>query len=196
MDYTYPVLKFVHIIGFVFMSIPLFNLIVVNERALMGAKFNYGADRYMENIISHGAIRCYVFQLTVFASGIGLLIFGHWHIEALWINYFLLAKTIILVVLTGLLSVVHFYVQPKIEECLKNITPETQVPDNFLSTIKPFRVLRKRLATGCLFLVLTTIILGMQVYQPYPLFLNCTLIGIAALFSLRVNKTLVRFGWL
>ena len=196
MDYTYQILKFVHIIGFVFMSVPLFNLIVVNERALMGAKFNYGADRYMENIISHGAIRCYVFQLTVFASGILMLVCGPWHIEALWTNYFLLAKTSILIILTALLSVVHFHVQPKIEACLKNITPETQVPDNFLATIKPFRVLRKRLATGCLFLVLTTIILGMQVYQPFPLLLNCILIGIAGLFSLRVNKTLVRFGWL
>ena len=36
MDYTYQILKFIHIIGFMFMSILLFNLIVVNERALLG----------------------------------------------------------------------------------------------------------------------------------------------------------------
>ncbi len=32
----YNLLKFLHIISFVFMSVPLFNLIVVNERAMMG----------------------------------------------------------------------------------------------------------------------------------------------------------------
>ncbi|MBL4658215.1 MAG: hypothetical protein JKX73_09465 [Flavobacteriales bacterium] len=65
MDIIYPILKLAHIIGFAFVSIPLFNLMVVNERALMGGLFNYATDRYMENIIKHGASRCYVFQATV-----------------------------------------------------------------------------------------------------------------------------------
>ena len=52
MDNLYDLLKFFHVIGFVFMSIPLFNLIVVNERALLGISYDYYADRYMENIIS------------------------------------------------------------------------------------------------------------------------------------------------
>jgi len=37
MEVFYNVLKFIHVIGFVFMSTPLFNLIVVNERALLGS---------------------------------------------------------------------------------------------------------------------------------------------------------------
>ena len=53
----YDLLRFLHVIGFVFMSIPLFNLIVVNERTLLGTSFNYDTDRYMENIIRHGAKR-------------------------------------------------------------------------------------------------------------------------------------------
>lgn len=178
------------------MSIPLFNLIVVNERALMGSSFNFGTDRYMENIIRHGALRCYVFQLSVFISGILLLAFGNWGIHALWINYILLAKTIILFALMGLLSYVHFSIQPKIESFFRDITSETKVPDNFLASVKPFRVLRKRLATVCLFLVLTTIILGMQVLVPFSFMLNLILIGLAGLFAWRVNKTLVLFGWL
>jgi len=36
MDHIYNIAKFLHVIGFAFMSIPLFNLIIVNERALMG----------------------------------------------------------------------------------------------------------------------------------------------------------------
>ena|ERR1051326_3537346 len=196
MEHLYQVLKLFHILSFVFMSIPLFNLIVVNERALMGGKFIYGTDMYMENIIRHGAVRCYIFQSSVFVSGILLLVFGSWGIEALWQNYFLLAKTILLFSLMGLLSFVHFSLQPKIDSFFKDITPETQVPADFMAQVKPYRVLRKRLATICLFLVLTTIILGMQVYSPFSLWLNVLLIGLAGLFSLRVNKTLVLFGWL
>lgn len=196
MDNLYQVFKLWHIISFVFMSIPLFNLIVVNERALMGSSFNFGTDRYMENIIRHGAVRCYIFQLSVFISGILLLVYGHWGIQALWTNYILLAKTIILFTLMGLLSYVHFSLQPKIDSFFKGITADTKVPDNFLASVKPFRILRKRLATVCLFLVLTTIILGMQVYTPFSLTLNLILIGLAGLFAWRVNKTLILFGWL
>lgn len=196
MDNLYQILKLWHIISFVFMSIPLFNLIVVNERTLMGSAFNFGTDRYMENIIRHGAVRCYVFQLSVFISGILLLVYGHWGIQALWTNYILLVKTIILFALMGLLSYVHFSVQPKIDTFFKDIAPDTKVPDNFLASVKPFRVLRKRLATVCLFLVLTTIILGMQVYAPFSWTLNLILIGLAGLFAWRVNKTLILFGWL
>ena len=61
MENLYDVLKFLHIISFVFMSIPLFNLIVVNERVMMGRDFVYATDRYMENIIRRGVMRCYVF---------------------------------------------------------------------------------------------------------------------------------------
>ena len=196
MDNLYQILKLWHIISFVFMSIPLFNLIVVNERAMMGSAFNFGTDRYMENIIRHGAVRCYVFQLSVFISGILLLLYGQLGIQALWTNYILLIKTIILFTLMGLLSYVHFSIQPKIESFFKDITTETKVPDNFLASVKPFRILRKRLATICLFLVLTTIILGIQVYAPFTLTLNLILIGLAGLFAWRVNKTLILFGWL
>jgi len=76
MENFYDVLKFIHVISFVFMSVPLFNLIVVNERALFGSTFNYYVDRYMENIILHGANRCFVFQTSVLISGLLLLIFG------------------------------------------------------------------------------------------------------------------------
>ncbi len=32
----YDIILFLHVMSFVFMSVPLFNLIVVNERALLG----------------------------------------------------------------------------------------------------------------------------------------------------------------
>jgi len=195
MENLYPVIRLWHVVSFVFMSIPLFNLIVVNERALLGTAFDYGADRFLENIIRHGATRCYVFQTSVFLSGVLLLTQSPMGIESLWMNPILLAKFIILLALMSLLSYVHFSLQPKIESHFASLRPEGPVPENFSATIKPYRIMRKKLATVCLFLVLTAIILGMQVFAPFSVLLNIILIGLAGVFALRVNKTLILFGW-
>lgn len=181
--------------SFVFMSVPLFNLIVVNERALFGPKFNYYVDRYMENIIQHGAYRCFVFQSTVLITGVLLLILRPLGIEALWMNWIVFIKTILLFVLMGLLSYVHFRMQPRIEALIANIGPDSEVPDDLNSQLKPHRVLRKRLATFCLFTVVTIIILGLQVYGAYSPVLTIALIVLAGLFAWKANKTLIRFGW-
>lgn len=196
MENLYDVLKFLHIISFVFMSIPLFNLIVVNERVMMGRDFVYATDRYMENIIRRGATRCYVFQTSVLVTGILLLIFDGLGIEDLWQNWVVLAKTLLLFVLMGLLSYVHFSLQPKIEGYMAKLNPEEPAPENLSANLKPYRVQRKRLATFCLFIVILTIILGVQVYGTFGLALNLVLIALAGLFAWRANTTLIRFGWI
>ena len=196
MENLYDIMKFLHVIGFVFMSIPLFNLIVVNERAQIGSTFNYDADRYMENIIRRGATRCFIFQATVLISGLLLLIIGPWGIQALWTDWIVLAKALLLLTLMVLLSYVHFGLQPKIEKLLADVGSGNPVPDDFVAQLKPYRVRRKWLATFCLFLVITTIILGMQIYSRFSPFLTLVLIVLAGLFALRVNKTLIRFGWI
>src|SRR3990172_5258728 len=104
MEALYSVLTSLQVLGFVFTAIPLFNLIVVNERALLGVPFQYHADRYMENIIRRGALRCFVFQGTVLASGVLMLPAGPLGIGALWGNWVLLAKTLLLLTLMALLS--------------------------------------------------------------------------------------------
>jgi len=195
MESLYEILKFLHIISFVFMSIPLFNLIVVNERAIMGSDFVYAADRYMENIIRRGATRCYVFQTSVLVTGILLLFLGDLGIKELWQNWVLLLKMLLLFVLMGLLSYVHFGLQPQIEARMAEINPDSP-PPNFAAQLKTYRARRKRLATFCLFIVLTTIILGMQVYGSFSPALNLVLLTLAALFVWRANKTLIRFGWI
>ncbi len=195
METIYNLLLFLHVMGFVFMSIPLFNLIVVNERALLDVPFNYYADRYMENIIKHGAYRCYIFQATVLITGILLLIFGNLEFAALWLNWRILVKTILLFILMGMLSYVHFKLQPKIESLLSDLNADSKIPENLVTLLKPYRVRRKRMATFCLFLVITSIILGLQVYGSFSLTLNIMLIGFAGLFALKVNKSLIRFGW-
>ncbi len=196
MENIYDFLKFWHVLSFVFMSVPLFNLIIVNERALLGVPFNYYADRYMENIIGHGAVRCYIFQFSVFLSGILLLVMGPSGITALWTNIILLLKMILLLTLTGLLSYVHFFLQPRIESIMSTVSPDSEISDKFLQQIKAPRLVRKKMATFCLFLVITVIILGLQTYSRFSLFLTLLLIIAAALFSWHVNKTLIRLGWI
>lgn len=191
----YDILKLLHVIGFTFMSIPLFNLIVVNERALLGPKFIYPVDRYMENLIKGGAARCFVFQSTVLVTGILLLVGGPLGIQAMWQNWALLVKTLILFTLMGLLSYVHFQLQPKIEALLADLNPDSSLPAGFMEQLRPYRIRRKKLATFCLFLVITAIILGSQVYGAFHPFLNIGLVALAALFAWKASKTLVRFGW-
>ena len=194
MDHIYNIAKFLHVIGFVFMSIPLFNLIIVNERALMGPSLNYATDRYFENIIKRGAIRCYVFQCTVFVTGVAILFLGP-GLSAIWSNWVLTAKTFILLLLMSLLSYVHFSIQPKIESLLESLSPTEPASEDLPGKLAPFRILRKKLATVCLFLVITAIILGVQTYSRFHPFVSMALVLLAAGFSLRANKSLVRFDW-
>lgn len=196
MDNLYNLLIFLHVMSFVFMSVPLFNLIVVNERALLGISFNYDVDRYMENIIKHGAYRCYIFQSTVLITGFLLLILGPLGIEALWMNWRIFIKTILLFILMGMLSYVHFKLQPKIESFLSGLNADSEIPDNLVSQLKPYRVRRKWMATFCLFLVITAIILGLQVYSSFSPLLNIILISFAGIFAVKANKTIIRFGWI
>ncbi len=195
MDSLYSALKFLHVLGFVFMAIPLFNLIVVNERALLGVPFQFHADRYMENIIRRGATRCFVFQGTVLATGVLMLVVGPLGLSALWTNWVLLAKMLMLFTLMALLSYVHLGLQPQIEAILASVTADAAPSADLPARLKPYRVRRKRLATLCLFLVITTIVLGLQVYGRFSVGLTTGLIALAALFAWRANRTLLRFGW-
>lgn len=196
METFYDLLLFLHVISFVFMSVPLFNLIVVNERAGLGIPFNYQVDRYMENIIKNGAGRCFVFQATVASTGILLLILGPLGIEALWTNWMVLAKTIITFTLVTMLSNVHLNIQPGIEKIFAELGPDVTITDEQMAVLKPLRVKRKKMATFCLFLVMTTIILGLQVYEFFTPILTGLLVVFAGLFAFRAGKTLIRFGWM
>ncbi|GIS57108.1 MAG: hypothetical protein CM1200mP1_10460 [Candidatus Neomarinimicrobiota bacterium] len=169
------------------MSIPLFNLIVVNERALMGPSFNYETDRYFENIIKRGAIRCYVFQFTVFVSGIIIVMHGP-GLSAIVTNWVLAAKTIILFTLMILLSYVHFTLQPKIEEHLSSLDSNEVVLKILHRLLLHFELSEKKLATVCLFLVISAIILGVQTYVRYDPIVTIGLIYLPVSFhTVQIN---------
>ena len=97
MEIIYDLLRFFHVISFVFMCVLLFNLIVSNERVLLGLSFNYEADQHLESIIKNGFNWCYIFQISIFITGLLLLITGHLGIAGLWQDWIVLTKTIILI---------------------------------------------------------------------------------------------------
>jgi len=187
-------LTFVHILGVVFMSVPLYNLVLVNERALLGPGMVYAVDRYMENLIRKSALRCYVFQTSVLVSGL-LLTHLELGLSSLFTEWVLTAKTFLLLALMGLLSYIHFSVQPRIEQLLGQVQGDP-VPQEIAAALRPLRVRRKQLAGVCLFLVVTAVILGLQVFEAFNPWLTAGLTALAALFAWRVYKTPIRFGWI
>ena len=190
---VYDLLKFLHILTVVFMAAPLYNLVVVNERVKFG-KAHIQVDRYFENLIRGNAARCYVFQATALVTGVLLVgLGGSW--ITLATNWVLLAKLIILLILTGLLSVVTFSLQPRIDGLLAQVTGDA-IPQEIAAQIGPVRLRRKRLAATCLFMVISTVLLGLQVSAPFGIPLNALLLLLAAVFAWRVYRTPIPYGWL
>ncbi len=190
---AYDAVKFLHILTVVFMAAPLYNLIVVNERLRFG-KAPYAVDRYFENLIKTNAIRCFVFQATAFVTGLLLILLPGHSLSVLFTNWVLLAKFLLLVVLTVLLSRVHWGIQPRIEALLAQVQGE-QIPAAIAEQLQPWRARRKKLAGFCLFFVITLVLLGLQVFVRFDLMLTGLLLLLAALFSWRVYKTTIPYGW-
>jgi len=166
---------------------------VVNERTRFG-KAPAAVDRYFENLIRSNAIRCYVFQLTALVTGIVLISIGGDPVGALVTNWVLSVKLLLLLVLMGLLSWVHFGVQPRIDGLLSQVQGET-IPQEIAAQIAPLRGRRKRLAATCLFLVIVTVLLGVQVFSRFAPAVTLGLILLAALFSWKVYRTPIPYGW-
>lgn len=191
---VYDAVTFLHVLAVVFMSAPLYNLIVVNERLRFG-QAPYAVDRYFENLIKTNAIRCYVFQTTAFVTGILLVILAGLPLSELFTNSVLLAKFVLLLTLTALLSYVHFGIQPRIEALLDQVQGE-DIPSTVAGQLLPWRSRRKKLAALCLFLVIVLVLLGLQVFGPFHPLLNSLLIFLAMVFSWRVYKSNIRYGWI
>ncbi|MBT8391270.1 MAG: hypothetical protein HKP17_14510 [Ignavibacteriaceae bacterium] len=196
MEVIYDLLRFFHVISFVFMCILLFNLIVANERVLVGLSFNYEADRHLEKIIKSGFNWCYVFQSGIFITGLLLLLTGGLGIEGLWRDWIVITKTIILIILMGAITYVQFILQPKIQSFLADLSTDSEIPDTLLLRLKPYRIIRKWMTSFYLFFIIAAIVLGIQVYQTFNPLVTIILISIAAIFSLLADKILLRFGWI
>ncbi|MBI3894636.1 MAG: hypothetical protein HY313_01760 [Acidobacteria bacterium] len=190
---AYQAVKFLHILTVVFMAAPLYNLIVVNERLRFG-KAPFAVDRYFENLIKTNAVRCFIFQITAFVTGILLILLGGQSLSMLFTNSVLLAKFLLLLVLSVLLSYVHFGLQPHIEALLSQVQG-SEIPPEIAQQVLPWRARRKKLAGFCLFFVITLVLLGLQVFVRFDPLTTALLLALAALFSWRVYKTPIPYGW-
>ncbi len=196
MEIIYDLLRFFHVISFVFMCVLLFNLIVANERVLIGVSFNYEADRHLEAIIKNGFKWCFIFQAAIFITGILLLISGTLGLEGLWKDWIVLTKTIILLFLMLTITFVQLKLQPQIESFLEDLASGEEVPDSLVIRLKPYRVIRKWMTSMYLFFIISAIVLGIQVYSVLNPLLTIILIAFAGLFSVFADKLLLKFGWI
>ncbi|MBI4642039.1 MAG: hypothetical protein HY731_15215 [Candidatus Tectomicrobia bacterium] len=127
-------------------------------------------------------------------TGLILISIGGNPLQALLTNWVLLVKLLLLFTLMGLLSWVHFGIQPKIDRLLSQVEGET-IPQEIAGQITPLRGRRKRLAAICLFIVIVTILLGIQVFSRFAPLVTVGLILLAALFAWRVYRTPIPYGW-
>ncbi len=185
----------VHLLSTLLMAAPFYMLVIVNERARFGAPLSYLTDRYMENIIRNNAVRCFVFQGTMFASGLGLVYISGYGWGALVTLPSLVVKWVAFLILVSLLSYIHFSLQPRIEALMSQVKPDVAVPSDLAPKIGALRRKRKRFSGICLFLVLTALIMGIQVTFQYNIYLAVGLIVVAALYAWRVYKRPVSLGW-
>ena len=186
----------VHLLSTLLMAAPFYMLIIVNERALFGGPLNYSTDRYMENMIRHNAVRCFIFQGTMLVSGLLLV----WAAGYGWLSLVtvpsLIVKWVALLVLVSLLSYIHFSLQPRIEALMSQVKPDGPVSADIAPKIGALRRRRKKLSGVCLFLVLTALIMGLKVTFAYNIYLAVGLIILAGLYAWRVYRKPVRLGWM
>jgi len=187
------ILKVIHIVNAILMAWPFYALVIVNQRVRLGPPLGDRADTYLENIIKNRTIPCFVFQATALVSGLALMFLRGQGLGTLLTNPALGLKFLLLVFIAALLSYVHLRVQPQIDALFAQAG--NPLPTDFAPRIGALRLRRKRMASTCLFVVLTSAMLGVQVWAPFPLWLTAALIAAIAVFTWRAYKSVTPYGW-
>lgn len=187
------ILKVTHIITAILMAWPFYALVAVNQRVRLGPPLGDRTDTYMENIIKNRIVPCFVFQVTVGVTGLALVLLRGFGMDALLTIPVLGLKFLLLVFVMGLLGFVHFSLQPQIDALFARVG--NPVSADVALRIGALRLRRKRLASICLFVVLTVSMLGVQVWTPFPLWLTTLLVIAIALFTWRAYNSVTPYGW-
>ena len=187
------ILKVTHIITAILMAWPFYALVAVNQRVRLGPPLGDRTDTYMENIIKNRTIPCFVFQVTALISGLALVLLRGFGLGALVTIPVLGLKFLLLVLVMGLLSFVHLSLQPQIDALFAQAG--NPVSADLAPRIGALRLRRKRLASICMFVVLTASMLGVQVWAPFPLWLTILLVIALALFTWRAYNSVTPYGW-
>jgi hypothetical protein len=188
------VLQVVHILAAILMAWPFYALVAVNERRRLGPPLGDRVDIYLENVVRGRVIPCFVFQATVMGTGLALIFLHGLGVAGLLANPALGAKFFLLIVIAALLGYVHAKVQPQIDG-LFSTSPGAPMSSDVADTINALRLRRKRLASICLFSVLTMAMLGVQSWRPFPVWLTLAMLTVLALFTYRAYRSTMPYGW-
>lgn len=194
METVISILKVIHIFTAILMAWPFYALVAVNQRIRLGPPLGDRTDTYLENIIKNRTIPCFIFQGTALVTGLALVFLRGLGLNALVTIPILGFKFLLLLVLAGLLTYVHTSLQPQIDALFAK-AGSNPVPQELAQQIGALRLRRKRIASVCMFVVLTTAMLGVQAWVAFPLWLTIVLvIGIAA-FTRRAYSSVTPYGW-
>ncbi len=194
MEVLLSLIRVLHMTTAVLMAWPFYALVAVNNRARLGPPLGDRADTYMESIIKNRTIPCFVLQATALLSGLALLLLRGAGLASLFTNAVLAAKFLLLLLIALVLAYVHRVLQPAIDRAFA-AAGGNPVPKDLAAQIQALRLRRKRLASLCLFSVLTIVMLGVQVWAAFPLWLTAVLVVAIAVFTWRAFSSLTPYGW-
>ena len=185
----------IHVINALLMAWPFYALVAVNQRGRLGPPVGDRVDVYMENIIKNRTIPCFVFQGTALVSGVILVFLRGRDLGELVTDPVLALKFFPLLLIGGLLAYVHVSLQPRIDALFEQAATSPSSPE-LAKQIGQLRLRRKRLATACLFVVLLSAMLGVQVGAPFPGWLTLLLTAVLGLFTWRAYSSTTPYGWI
>ncbi len=194
MDTLLAVLLVLHVLTAILMAWPIYALVAVNQRVRLGPPLGDRVDTYLENLVKSRTLPCFVFQATVLGTGLALMLLRGFSLSSLVTDPLLGAKFGLLVLIAALLAYVHVSLQPRIDALFADAGDA--VSGEVASRIAALRLRRKRLASVCMFVVLTAAMLGVQVWSPFPLWLTAVLVAAIAVFTWRAYSSVTPFGWL
>ena len=184
---AYSLIKVIHILSAILMAWPFYALVIVNQRVRLGPPLGDRVDAYMETIIKSRIIPCFVFQATALISGLAMVLLYGQGLLPLIKNPILGIKFALLLLISSLLSYVHFHIQPQIDVSFVRLG---SAPSPELSSlITRLRLRRKRVASICTFVVLTVSMLGVQAWRPFPWWLTGILVAFIVAFAWRATQT-------
>jgi hypothetical protein len=193
MDILTNVFKVIHIMTAILMAWPFYALVAVNQRIRLGPPLGDRTDTYMENIIKNRTVPCFVFQATALITGLVLVLLRGLGVDTLVTNPVLGLKFLLLVLIAAFLSYVHLSLQPQIDTLFAQAS--NPMPADVASRIGTLRLRRKRIASICMFVVLTVSMLGVQVWATFPLWLSALLVVAIASFTWRAYLSTTPYGW-
>ncbi len=189
------ILRVIHIATAVLMAWPAYALVAVNQRGRLGPPLGDRADLYLENVVKNRVLPCYIFQATALVSGIWLLFATGLGLGALVTNWVLGLKFVLLLVIAGMLSIVVFNLQPRIDALFDKRNADGKIAEADAAQIRALRTRRKQLSSLCMFCVFTEVMLGAQAMAPFPLWLTVVFVLLIAAFTWRAYSSVTPYGW-